>query len=144
MRNPIKQNYGHVKALENYLKNYENIKIIPIVVFTHEATLKVNVKSSVIYTKDLLNTISSYKEKVISKEKVDSIYNMLSKVNINDNEVRKQHVKNIRKDVNNKENKVKNNICPKCNSKLVLRKGRYGDFYGCENFPKCRFTKKVQ
>ena len=143
LRNPIKQNYGHVKALENYLKNYENIKIIPIVVFTYEATLKVNAKSSVIYTKDLLNNINSYKDKVISKDNVDKIYSMLSKVNIIDNKVRKQHVKDIRKEVSNKEIKVKNNICPKCNSKLVLRKGKYGDFYGCENFPKCRFTKKI-
>ena len=32
--------------------------------------------------------------------------------------------------------------CPICKGKLVLRKGRYGDFYGCENYPDCKFTKK--
>jgi len=32
-------------------------------------------------------------------------------------------------------------ICPDCGGKLVLKKGRYGDFLGCENYPKCRFIK---
>jgi len=34
------------------------------------------------------------------------------------------------------------NRCPKCNSILILRKGRYGKFIGCSD-PYCRFTKKV-
>lgn len=34
-----------------------------------------------------------------------------------------------------------NQICPTCNSSLVLRDGKYGEFWGCSNFPKCRFTK---
>lgn len=32
--------------------------------------------------------------------------------------------------------------CPKCNGCLVKRKGKFGEFYGCSNYPKCRFTKK--
>ncbi len=33
--------------------------------------------------------------------------------------------------------------CPKCKEgKLVLRKSIYGQFYGCSNYPKCRFIKK--
>ncbi len=32
--------------------------------------------------------------------------------------------------------------CPKCGSDLVKREGKYGDFFGCSSFPKCRFTKK--
>jgi DNA topoisomerase-1 len=28
--------------------------------------------------------------------------------------------------------------CQLCNSKMVLRKGKLGDFYGCETYPKCR------
>ncbi|MFC1711180.1 AAA domain-containing protein [Patescibacteria group bacterium] len=31
--------------------------------------------------------------------------------------------------------------CPKCNSKMVLRTGKYGKFYGCSRFPYCRGTK---
>lgn len=34
-------------------------------------------------------------------------------------------------------------ICPRCGGKLVKRKGKYGDFIGCDNFPKCRYTQKL-
>ena len=33
-------------------------------------------------------------------------------------------------------------ICPKCGSKMILRKGRYGKFYGCSKFPYCRGTRQ--
>lgn len=32
-------------------------------------------------------------------------------------------------------------ICKWCGGKLVLRNGKNGEFYGCSNFPKCRYTK---
>ncbi len=31
-----------------------------------------------------------------------------------------------------------NLACPECDGSLELRESRYGLFYGCENFPKCR------
>lgn len=33
--------------------------------------------------------------------------------------------------------------CPQCGGDLIKRSGRYGDFVGCKNFPKCRFTCSV-
>jgi hypothetical protein len=32
-------------------------------------------------------------------------------------------------------------ICPRCGSKMILRHGRYGRFYGCLRFPYCRGTR---
>jgi len=46
-------------------------------------------------------------------------------------------------DVINKETSQEVGICPKCGSKLVLRNSKYGDFYGCSGFPKCKFIKKI-
>lgn len=34
-------------------------------------------------------------------------------------------------------------VCDSCGGKLVVRSGRYGSFYACENFPKCKFTKQI-
>lgn len=31
--------------------------------------------------------------------------------------------------------------CPNCNSPLVIRKGRYGKFVACSNFPECKYIK---
>lgn len=33
--------------------------------------------------------------------------------------------------------------CPNCNSELLLRNGRYGQFWGCTNFPVCRYTENT-
>ena len=35
---------------------------------------------------------------------------------------------------------IKQGICPQCGGQLVLRHGRYDSFYGCDNYPKCKFT----
>jgi very-short-patch-repair endonuclease len=32
-------------------------------------------------------------------------------------------------------------ICPRCGSKMVLRTGRFGKFYGCSKFPYCKGTR---
>ena len=34
-------------------------------------------------------------------------------------------------------------ICPRCKGELVKREGRYGSFYGCGNFPLCRYTRNA-
>lgn len=34
-------------------------------------------------------------------------------------------------------------VCPECESDLIKRSGRYGEFIGCSGFPKCKFTKSL-
>lgn len=33
------------------------------------------------------------------------------------------------------------NRCPECGSPVDLKNGKHGLFYGCSNFPKCRFAE---
>lgn len=33
--------------------------------------------------------------------------------------------------------------CPRCGGILCLRKGKFGTFYGCKNFPACRYTRNA-
>lgn len=44
---------------------------------------------------------------------------------------KKQHIENI---------KTK---CPFCGSDLVKRNGKYGAFWGCSAYPKCKFTRPI-
>lgn len=45
---------------------------------------------------------------------------------------------------NKTDDDFKNNlICPNCGGKLVKRKGKYGEFIGCSNFPNCDYTKNI-
>jgi very-short-patch-repair endonuclease len=34
--------------------------------------------------------------------------------------------------------------CPKCGSRMVLRNGRYGPFFGCSKYPYCRGTRNCR
>lgn len=34
--------------------------------------------------------------------------------------------------------------CPDCGQPLRSRKGKFGEFFGCSNYPACKYTKKVQ
>ncbi len=33
--------------------------------------------------------------------------------------------------------------CPECGGELVIRVSKYGKFYGCSNWPKCRYIKSI-
>lgn len=35
-------------------------------------------------------------------------------------------------------------VCPNCGSNLVIRKGRYGEFTACSNYPECKYIKKEE
>ena len=35
-------------------------------------------------------------------------------------------------------------VCPRCGSKMLLRSGKYGQFYGCSKYPYCKSTRPVQ
>jgi DNA topoisomerase-1 len=34
--------------------------------------------------------------------------------------------------------------CPECGSPLVIRKGKYGSFTACSNYPECKYIKKEE
>ena len=37
----------------------------------------------------------------------------------------------------------KKRICPNCNTDLVLKNGRFGNFYACPNYPSCKYTQRI-
>jgi len=40
--------------------------------------------------------------------------------------------------------KPTNKKCPKCGSDLLIRLGRFGKFYACSTFPKCKYTESLK
>lgn len=140
--NPIKQNYGHIQALKELLSQFNNINYISIIAFTIKADLKVTSKTDVVYTVKLPKTIKKYDVETITDSVKDAIYSKLISLNIDSKDNRKAHVEAIHKAVFKKDSKVSNDLCPKCGGGLVLRSGKYGQFRGCSNFPKCRFIAK--
>lgn len=141
-RNPVKQNWSHIYALKYILKGYSNLKYIPIIVFAGSAVLKQIVSNiPVIYDYELSNFVKNYpSEESISFNTVQEIVSILQKSSIKDKETRKKHIKNVNQTDFERRTKIERLICPRCNAELKLRNGKNGKFYGCSNYPRCRFT----
>ena len=48
------------------------------------------------------------------------------------------------KHMEKKEAEETGETCPNCGSPLVVRKGRYGEFVACSNYPECKYIKKEE
>ena len=141
-RNPVKQNWSHVYALKDALADFPQATYYPIVVFAGDATLK-GIESSVpvIYRHALNGTIrAASTQKCLSADDVLRIKALLESKSITEKGAKRQHVQSLQQDITERRVKMENLICPKCNGELKLRNGKNGAFYGCANYPRCRFT----
>lgn len=141
-RNPIKQNWSHIYALKEALQEFPSLPFIPIVVFVGNAKLKkIKASSPVVYLSQLMDTIQeNSKIQSLSSDDLAVISGLLHSQNCVERTARKEHIKHLeKKGLSEQENK-KRLTCPKCHSKLILRKGIYGEFYGCSAYPRCTFT----
>ena len=53
-------------------------------------------------------------------------------------------VKNAFSDMEKKAPEETGETCPECGSPLVIRKGKYGSFTACSNYPECKYIKKEE
>jgi len=139
--NPVKQSLSHAHALNRVLKEWPTLKVVPIVVFTGSAIIDdVSSMYHVIYDSQLLATIQSYNIPCITDVELGNVVSLLSQKNIREQVDDRTHVSNVYAAKQNYNDKIDSGICPRCGGNLVLRNGRYGSFYGCSNYPSCRFT----
>lgn len=132
--NPLKQNYTHMIRLKSIISD---TPIYSIVIFVQN-NIKFIEAENVVGIFNLKSKIRQLSTKTISVDKMNEIYNKLIEIrNIKQTSDREhiQEIKELRQNVDN-------GICPRCGGLLVKRQGKYGEFEGCENYPKCRFIKK--
>jgi hypothetical protein len=139
--NPAKQSLGHAFKIKEMLSAFPHLKVVPIVVFVGEAVLN-NVKSRqhVVYEEDLLSVINLYKTTYLTDDDVKTVLDILEGNNVRDTVSDRQHIKNLQAAAKERNDTIKSGICPKCGGNLVVRNGKYGTFYGCTNYPKCKYT----
>ena len=139
--NPVKQSVSHANAIKRTLGAWSNLKVVPIVVFAGSAVLKnVTTQHHVVYDDQLLATIRSYSYPCLSDADVAKVVNRLTQQNVRDQVDDRTHVGNVYAAKYKTDSKIASGICPQCGGTLVLRHGKYGNFYGCSNYPRCRFT----
>lgn len=129
--NPLKQNATHIYNVKRLVGN---LPVHSLIVFVQNNTERIEAKN-VISLSCLKRALGSGTN-VLSVEQMETAYAALTE---NKQEIStEQHVQNIKVQQHN----LACGICPRCGGKLVLRSGKYGNFWGCEKYPKCKFIKK--
>lgn len=115
--------------------------VVPIVVFTGSAIIDdVSSMHHVIYDSQLLATIQSYNIPCITDVELGNVVSLLSQKNVREQVDDRTHVSNVYAAKQIYNDKIASGMCPRCGGTLVQRNGKYGQFYGCSNYPRCRFT----
>ena len=86
------------------------------------------------YTANMENNLDE-----IAEDKLDNII-MLKEFYNTFEPLVKEAFSNMEK----KEPEKTGEVCPECGSDLVVRKGRYGEFTACSNYPTCKFIKREE
>ncbi len=55
--------------------------------------------------------------------------------------LKKKYKEVSKKDITDKPTKKK---CPKCGASLIIKLGKFGRFYACSKFPKCKYTESLK
>ncbi len=137
--NPILQNTGHVRYLRRLLGG---VPIVPIVVFENDANIKVNATSVVINMRYLLDVIRGYREVCVSEDMRARIIEVIETNMVTDREVMKRHISFANNRKAQSDRSISEGRCPRCGGELVRREGRYGSFWGCSNYPSCKYILK--
>lgn len=142
--NPVRQNEGHIKTLKMLLNKHGFIPFFSLIAFSDDADLKVSVSSAeVTHMYDLPDAILSHTEITLPDETVASIIQAIQDANIDeDAPERVAHIENAQNARNRSIQRIQNGRCPRCGGELRLIQGPYGEFYGCSNYPACKFKAK--
>lgn len=96
IRNPLHQNYAHIKALEQLIASVcPTVKFHSIVVFTRVRELRVQ-STSVCHVRDLVRMIMRHRDHVLHATEVAEIHRYLSLVNNTDRTMRDAHRASVR------------------------------------------------
>lgn len=146
---PLKQNKKHVEYLKKFLQDFGPIPCFSILTVICE-DFKVSGQfppntvlcSSLPAMKRGIQSIAESHPEVWSESTQQEIFSYIKNNQHNGKAARIEHKERVISYKNELDRLTQQKQCPYCKTDLILRKGKYGDFYGCKNYPKCKYTLK--
>lgn len=146
---PLKQNKKHVEYLKAFLKDFGDIPCFSIITMVCD-DFKISgdngedtiICNSIPAMERAIYKIAENKSIVFDDSKKQEIYEYIKNNQHIGKEARSEHKQRVIAYKDSLDEMKKQKICPYCKTELVLRNGKNGKFYGCKNFPKCRYTMK--
>ena len=138
--------------MKKFLKDFADVPIFSIVTMicddfkikgelNKEDYIDTVVCSSLPAMERAIYMIAKDKQEVIDDIKKQEIFEYIKNNQHIGKEARAEHKQNVIAYKASAEEMKNQKICPYCKTELVFRKGKNGEFYGCKNFPKCRYTQ---
>jgi restriction system protein len=147
-QNPLHQNYKHTQTLQSALE-LESEKIFSLVVFVGDSVFKTPMPDNVVYLGGYLRFIKSKTQPILSDSEVLAICHKTASGRLKPSlKTHREHVRHVKAIVEEKQQLVDENSCPKCGRPMALRTARRGDnqgkqFWGCTGYPKCRTVRQI-
>lgn len=139
LHSPVKQNATHIYLVKSILG--KNVPVFGFVVFV-QGNIENVYSRYVCSPSELQHRLLTLNlgNALLSATQQDEVYNTLCNYRDRYSVSEEEHLQDIYK----MQSDIAANICPRCGGKLILRNGKYGQFYGCSNYPKCKFTKQLK
>ena len=139
-QNPLRQNYGHVKALEDLLAVNRRV-LHPIVVFRGPVEFMTPIPEGVL-CHQYKSWVAARQQVVLEDAAVAAIVATLESKRVRGWFAGLRHAESVR------ERYSSDTTCPKCGGDLLLRTQRKGpqsgsQFLGCSNYPACKYTRNT-
>jgi hypothetical protein len=137
-QNPLHQNYGHVKALEELLRINAS-KIHAAVVFRGRFRFKTPIPRNV-FLHSCASWVGQKREVLLEDAEVDKALLVLERSRKVGLFAAVEHAASVRRRYRS------TTTCPKCGGDLVARVARKGPmpgsrFLGCSNYPTCKYIR---
>ena len=139
--NPIRQNYNHIKSLSTFL-HLPLEHFYSCIIFSDHCSLRsippYSSQYTILYQHEVVRWLQSCLQQqpiLYSDEQLAALINTLQDAQNFAPYIQDEHRYQVWEQTHG-------TTCPFCGSPLVLRNGKYGRFWGCSSYPKCKFTKK--
>jgi len=143
-QNPLRQNFRHLKALEETL-GFPTSAFISVIAFVGECEFKTKMPSNVFRGISYTRYIRSFAQEKLDPLQIRQVLNKLQNKRLDQSfQTDRNHVHNLT------ERFAKTafsdiDTCPKCGGTLILRQNRTNGnaLYGCANYPTCKHTRPI-
>lgn len=133
--NPIKQNETHIRFLKEIIGNQH--PVYSLIVFANDNKPKITSKA-VINLSELRSTIIEISlDNKLSSDDINNIATIIRNHTSHSDLERKRHIEMAKQ----AKDALDAGRCPRCKKKLVVKKGRFGEFWACSGYPTCNYTK---
>lgn len=139
-QNPLRQTFRQKKIISEILDLNESI-IHTVIYFVGNCKIKTELPDNVMNSR-LGKYIKGFKNQVLPPEEIERVVGEIESYVSESSLTTKDHLQSLH------ERHFSSTVCPKCGSNLVERTAKRGPnagttFLGCEDFPKCRYSKNV-